>query len=58
MKTYIVGASIEYSYHMFSRRNKKNIFKESYDMKGATKEWSIAEKILTPAMGIEPGPPG
>ena len=27
-------------------------------MKVATKEWSIAEKILTPAVGIEPGPPG
>ena len=30
----------------------------SYDMKVVTKEWSMAEKISTPVMGIEPGPPG
>ena len=30
----------------------------SYDMKVVTKEWSIAEKISTPVVGIEPGPPG
>ena len=30
----------------------------SYDMKAVTKEWSIAEKILTLAVGFEPGPPG
>ena len=30
----------------------------SYDMKIVTKEWSIAEKISTPVVGIEPGPPG
>ena len=30
----------------------------SYDMKAVTKEWSIAEKISTPVVGIEPGPPG
>ena len=27
-------------------------------MKVATKEWTIAEKISTPDVGIEPGPPG
>ena len=32
--------------------------KLSYDMKAVTKEWSIAEKNLSPAVGIEPGPPG
>ena len=30
----------------------------SYDMKAATKEWSIAEKTSTPVVGIELGPPG
>ena len=33
-------------------------FFDSYDMKAVTKEWSIAEKISTPFVGIEPGPPG
>ena len=28
----------------------------AYDMKAVTKEWSIAEKNLSPAVGIEPGP--
>ena len=30
----------------------------SYNMIAVTKEWSIAEKILMPLVGIEPGPPG
>ena len=30
----------------------------SYDMKAATKEWSIAEKNIPSFLGIEPGPPG
>ena len=30
----------------------------SYDLEVATKEWSIAEKNLTPLVGIKLGPPG
>ena len=36
----------------------KDILTYSNDMKVVTKEWSIAENISTPVVGIEPGPPG